>query len=471
MDTTKACYLQSSTIREKSKNTNKEKSFVELYRAHDSEKSRKEAQEEIIRIMRDYGYNVVKPEKFAQKYNLSAPYHLFFTTVEESKETHNQPFSVTFPEILDKSLGEIVNSLHLTFIVDVEWLCLQYALAGQRTDMTILYHNRRDDTDLSDNISIMPVYEAELVFNSETHHTKIMILQYKDDGIRVVVSTANLYSNDWENRTQGLWISPHLPRLPELASSSDGESPTNFKQDFKRYLSRYWNPALKQWMDVVNYWGHRKLARVLFQHTTLPPDAPQWSIIAQSSSIGNLGPNYESWLSKEIVLSMSQETMQMTNRYPKFQYIYPSVENYERSFDFRNSISCFYYTAERHSKQQWIEPFLHQWKATRTGRDRAMPHIKSYMRISPDLKRISWFMLTSANLSKSAWGVKRSTYSITNYEAGVVFLPKFITGATTFPITYEEDSVEPIFPIPYDLPLCPYDSSDSPLFIRPRFRE
>jgi len=71
--------------------------------------------------------------------------------------------------------------------------------------------------------------------------------------------------------------------------------------------------------------------------------------------------------------------------------------------------------------------FYSQWKATRTGRDRAMPNIKSYTRISPDSKEIPWFLLTSANLSKAAWGSsKQYGYSIGNYEAGVVFIPKFI---------------------------------------------
>jgi hypothetical protein len=41
-----------------------------------------------------------------------------------------------------------------------------------------------------------------------THHSKLMVFHYEDDSIRVVVSTANLVSSDWENRTQGLWVSP-----------------------------------------------------------------------------------------------------------------------------------------------------------------------------------------------------------------------------------------------------------------------
>lgn len=185
-----------------SKSTSKETSIMDMYQACDSEESRKEVREKAIQMMRRSGYNVsvVEPGEFALKYALSAPYHLFFTRVEKSKETYNQQFSITFPEILDRSLGEIVESLHLNFMVDVGWLCLQYLLAGQRTDMMILYGDRVDQENLSCNITMIHV-DMPSAFGC--HHTKIMVLQYKDNGIRVVVSTANLYSDDWENRTQG----------------------------------------------------------------------------------------------------------------------------------------------------------------------------------------------------------------------------------------------------------------------------
>jgi tyrosyl-DNA phosphodiesterase-1 len=68
--------------------------------------------------------------------------------------------------------------------------------------MLILYGDRQDDLDhkkLSSNITIINV---EMLSEFGCHHSKIMILQYKDDGIRVVVSTANLYIDDWENKTQ-----------------------------------------------------------------------------------------------------------------------------------------------------------------------------------------------------------------------------------------------------------------------------
>lgn len=166
----------------------------------------KEAQEKAFKIMRECGRDVVKSGEFAAKYARSAPYHLFFTRVEESKETYDQPFSVTFPEILDTSLGEIVKSLHLTFEVDVDWLRFQYELAGQCTNMTILYGKRVDEEELDDNIKAIKVdmpTKDESTPEYGCHHTEMMILQYKDKGIRVIVSTANLIPREWENRTQG----------------------------------------------------------------------------------------------------------------------------------------------------------------------------------------------------------------------------------------------------------------------------
>ncbi|XP_034171355.2 tyrosyl-DNA phosphodiesterase glaikit [Osmia lignaria lignaria] len=464
----------------------KGKSLIDIFHSCSSMKSRNEVREKAIEMMKRQGYkvSVVEPGGFALKYALSAPYHIFFSRIHNSKPTYDQPFSITFPEILDRSLGEIACSLHINFMVDVGWLCLQYLLAGQRTDMLILYGDRVDEEKLSLNITMIPI---TMPTKFGCHHTKIMILKYKDDGIRVVVSTANLYSDDWENRTQGIWMSPHLPPLPKSANTSDGESPTGFKKDLLLYLNKYRLPASTEWTSAVqradfssvnvfflasvpgrhkgteyDSWGHRKLGYVLSKHATLPPDAPRWTLVAQSSSIGSLGPNYESWLLKEITSSMSKESPSSLKSHPNFQFIYPSINNYKESFDCRVGSCCLPYSLQTHSKQEWIESYMYQWKAKRTGRDKAMPHIKSYTRYSPDMKRIPWFVLTSANLSKAAWGtVGKDSHYIMNYEGGVIFIPKFVTGSTTFPVEVEENGV-PVFPIPYDLPPTKYENGDKP---------
>lgn len=82
-----------------------------------------------------------------------------------------------------------------------------------------------------------------------------------------------------------------------------------------------------------------------------------------------------------------------------------------------------------YEKQRYIDPILCSWSAGALGRSRASPHIKSYLRVSKDASRIEWMCLTSANLSKAAWGVleKRNTSQeqlfIRSYELGVLLSP------------------------------------------------
>jgi len=176
-------------------------SIMDMYEACDSEKSKREVRQKAIQMMRhsEYRASVVEPGEFAVKYALSAPYYLFFTRIEKSEETYNQQLSITFPEILDISLGEIVDSLHLNCRVDFKWLYLQYLLAGQSTNMMIFYTNGKEE-ELCSNIKMIYV---DMPNEYGCHHSKMMILQYKDGGIRVIVSTANLCNDDWQNRTQG----------------------------------------------------------------------------------------------------------------------------------------------------------------------------------------------------------------------------------------------------------------------------
>jgi len=178
-----------------------------------------------------------------------------------------------------------------------------------------------------------------------------------------------------------LWISPHLLWLPESANSNDGESPTGFKKDLERYLSKYEQPALTQWIRAVrlanfsdvnvffvasvpgihtaleaDFWGYKKLAHVLSLYTTLPPDV-QWPIVAQSSGVGRFGSKFESWL-KDIIWCMSEGTFKSPKNHPQFQFIYPSIENYKQRFDYQDLITPLRYSTERHSKQQWLESYL-----------------------------------------------------------------------------------------------------------------
>lgn len=77
------------------------------------------------------------------------------------------------------------------------------------------------------------------------------IYVYEDNSIRIVISTANLYYEDWNHYNQGLWISPRLPKLPPGSSPQDGESVLGFKKDLINYLVSYNLSLLKEWIDLI----------------------------------------------------------------------------------------------------------------------------------------------------------------------------------------------------------------------------
>lgn len=113
-------------------------------------------------------------------------------------------------------------------------------------------------------------------------------------------------------------------------------------------------------------------------------------------------------------------------------------------------------------------------------RRRAAPHIKTYVRYN-DSGNLDWALLTSANLSKQAWGdAERSTgeLRIASYEAGVLVWPALFGVQHMIP-TFGADSPakagtseeEAIYPegessigvrIPYDLPLQSYGLTEEP---------
>jgi len=122
---------------------------------------------------------------------------------------------------------------------------------------------------------------------------------------------------------------------------------------------------------------------------------------------------------------------------------------------------CLPYNKKVHEKQLWLKNYMwlefynilknlnlliHSfnvdtlfysfWKCSSRMRTKAMPHIKTYCRISSCCTKMSWFLLTSANLSKSAWGRKLKSKDQSNYimahEAGVLFLPQFLVNVYFF---------------------------------------
>ncbi|CAG0899423.1 unnamed protein product [Darwinula stevensoni] len=334
-----------------------------------------------------------------------------------------------------------------------------------------------------------------------THHTKMMLLQYRE-GLRVVVHTANLIPMDWANRTQGIWMSPIFPRIKGDARMVDTDSVTAFKKDLLKYLSSYRLQCLDPWLQEINShdfsdarvyliasvpgrhegstarkeFGHMRLGNILKDYSAAAV-TQEWPLIGQFSSVGSLGASPTTWLESEWAKSLAG--FQLGN--PKVQLIFPTVDDVRNSLDGYISGGSLPYSFKTHMKQQWFTSFLHRWTSLRRKRSRASPHIKTYTRLSPDRRRAAWFLLTSANLSKAAWGELQKQGNqlfIRSYELGVLFLPQLFkseiheyvwqkmyailqTGEDWFEVTEGGDGGEE-FPVPWDLQPIPYGRDDRP---------
>uniref|UniRef100_A0A7N6AWQ8 Tyrosyl-DNA phosphodiesterase 1 n=1 Tax=Anabas testudineus TaxID=64144 RepID=A0A7N6AWQ8_ANATE len=323
--------------------------------------------------------------------------------------------------------------------------------------------------------------QAKLDIAFGTHHTKMMLLWY-EEGFRVIILTSNLIRADWYQKTQGMWMGPLFPRLPKGSSASAGESPTFFKRDLLDYLASYRAPELEEWIQRIKEydlsetrvhlvgstpgryvgsdmerWGHLRLRKLLYDHTEPIPGEERWPVIGQFSSIGSMGLDKTKWLAGEFQRTLTTLGKSLTVMCLVVIYI----------FSCRPAGGSLPYSIQTAQKQLWLHSYFHRWKANTTGRSHAMPHIKTYMRASPDFTQLAWFLVTSANLSKAAWGAleKNNTQMmVRSYELGVLYVPSAFN-MTTFPVhknPFPVSSSSSGFPVPFDLPPSSYSAKDQP---------
>ena len=167
--------------------------------------------------------------------------------------------------------------------------------------------------------------------------------------------------------------------------------------------------------------------------SSLPPSLPpSTGIIAQFSSLGSHANNGQ-WVTQEFersLLSSSSLPPSSSSSCPSY-LIWPRRADVDASLEGRaagGAIPCppknvfVNKPLSEYSELNTIHPYLRErlsrWEGGRWGRQRAMPHIKSFLRFSTErgreggregggggggITRLAWMLMTSHNYSKPAW--------------------------------------------------------------------
>lgn len=254
-------------------------------------------------------------------------------------------------------------------------------------------------------------------------------------------------------------------------------------------------------------WGWPGLKRAL-RH--VPTQQGRSDVVVQVSSIATLGAT-DTWLQKYLFDSLATSKTTSLRTRPSFKVVYPTTDEIRRSLDgYASGASIHTKTQSPQQVKQlaYMRPIFHHWAndttdgkgkrgsifATRavtsdalidlppnverqySGRQRAAPHIKTYIRYGEH--SIDWALLTSANISKQAWGEAPSASQevrIASWEIGVLVWPSLVAGSdnaimkatfgTDEPSEHlsetGKDSVVAVR-MPYNLPLQPYGDKEVP---------
>ncbi|CAK9146811.1 unnamed protein product [Ilex paraguariensis] len=418
--------------------------------------------------------------------------------------------------------GNVLIAILSNYMVDLDWL-LSVCPTLKKVPHVLVLHGEGDGT-----LEYMKrkkpanwiLHKPPLPISYGTHHSKAMLLVYPQ-GVRIIVHTANLIHVDWNNKSQGLWMQDFPWKDQNSSSKACG-----FESDLIDYLSAlkwpefnanlpalgsfninssffkkfdYSSAVVRLIASIPGYhsgsnlkkWGHMKMRAVL-QECVFDKEFQKSPLIYQFSSLGSLDEKWMAELAFSMSSGVSKDKTPLGVGEPLI--IWPTVEDVRCSLEgyaAGNAIP----SPLKNVEKEFLKKYWAKWKASHTGRGRAMPHIKTFARYNG--QNLAWFLLTSSNLSKAAWGALQKNNSqlmIRSYELGVLFLPSSIKPGSKFSCTDDgypakdnndlvknseakrttlvtlakqgntnADSCEVIqLPVPYELPPQRYSAEDVP---------
>ncbi|CAN6811184.1 unnamed protein product [Brassica oleracea] len=420
--------------------------------------------------------------------------------------------------------GDVVAAILSNYMVDLDWLLSACPKLVNIPQVMVIHGegDARQEYIQRKKPANWILHKPRLPISFGTHHSKAIFLVYPR-GVRVVVHTANLIHVDWNNKSQGLWMQDFpfkdddddkdstkscgfeddlvdylaVLKWPEFTASLPGLGNVKINAAFFRKFD-YSNATVRLVASVPGYhtgsnmrkWGHMKL-RTILQECVFDREFRRSPLVYQFSSLGSLDEKWLAEFGASLSSGITEDRTPLGHGDPLI--IWPTVEDVRCSLEgyaAGNAIP----SPLKNVEKPFLKKYWAKWKADHSARSRAMPHIKTFTRYSD--QKLAWFLLTSSNLSKAAWGALQKNNSqlmIRSYELGVLFLPSPVkTQGCSFSCTDNNSSTKKVkqetkgevekrsklvtmtwqgnrdspeiisLPVPYQLPPKPYSSEDVP---------
>ena len=371
-------------------------------------------------------------------------------------------------------------------------------------------------------------------------HTKMTLVGYSSGRLRVQIHTSNLRRGDVHDKCQGAFLQDFSPKTEAQLGNFET---SGFEESLATYLESYAFVKPLCWKDeketlvshlqtydfsravgilVPSVPGHHKTIRLqnrdqedkLYGYLKVQQairdhccgnKSSNSSIVCQFSSMGSLSKTYlnkiaDAWnAEKPGVAAVPKKKARLVDQQSlsMLRIVWPTIDEILTSVEGRQGgDSVPGRTQNLH--RDFLRPLLHKWGSEsqiNNGDDgvheddlyldkgRHVPHIKSYYQMCNDEDRenMQWFVLTSHNFSKAAWGEiqNRQEHSsevlvIRHWELGVFVSPSTLGVDAMGPQEAHsrpncDQSSRTVIPLPYKFKPNKYKDNDRPWVVFSKF--
>ncbi len=370
------------------------------------------------------------------------------------------------------------------------------------------------------------------------HHTKMVLMGYSSGRLRVNIHTSNLRREDIHDKCQGAFLQDFLPKTEDQLCAFESSA---FEESLVTYLESYHFLELLDWetdtaetlvshlqtydfskavgilvpsipgyhtkisMENDNQlYGYLKVQQAIRDHCTRGENNPG-SIVCQFSSMGSLSRPYlnkiaDAWNVASAGVALRKKKSYKPGEQQSYSFlkiVWPTMQEIVASVEGARGGASVPGRSKNLNKD-FLRPLLHRWKSEKDDEDddeddddlqhlkgNHVPHIKSYYQQAnndanandTNTNDMHWFVLSSHNLSKAAWGELQNrrdytsrngdtieTLVIQHWELGIFLSPSTlgVHAMGAMDRSYKPNAGRAVIPLPYQFQPNKYKTTDQP---------